>query len=111
MTVDENMELKINAIIESDTIVLFLKGEPNGAMCGFSKRMVQIFDEIKEKHNISYSTYNVWADQDVYENLKILNNWPTYPQIFIGGQFVGGCDIVSEMYEDSELDTLIQQLE
>ena len=111
MTIDENMELKINAIIESDTVVLFLKGEIGGAMCRFSKRIVQIFDEIKEKYNISYSTFNVWADEDVYENLKILNNWPTYPQIFIGGKFVGGCDIVSEMYEDSELDKLIQQLE
>lgn len=110
MEIDENIELKINALIESDKIVLFIKGEIGGPMCGFSKRMVQIFDELKEKYDVSYSTYNVWADEDVYHSLKILNNWPTYPQIFIGGKFVGGCDIVTEMYEDNELDSLIQQL-
>ena len=107
---DESIKKKIQNIIESDTIVLFLKGEIGGAMCGFSKQMVQVFDEMKEKYAISYSTYNVWADEEVYHNLKEFNNWPTYPQIFIQGQFVGGCDIVLEMYNDNDLEDVMKQL-
>lgn len=106
----EDIKQKIQNIIDSEKIVLFIKGEVGGAMCGFSKRMIQIFDEMKEKYNVEYVTYNVWADEEVYLNLKEINDWPTYPQVFINSEFVGGCDIVSEIYEDNELDSLVKSL-
>ena len=108
--VTEDMKNKIQELIDSNQAVLFIKGEPNGAMCGFSRRMVQIFDELSQKHGFTYSTVNVWADEEVYHNLKEMNDWPTYPQIFLKSEFIGGCDIVQEMYDSNELEGLIQQL-
>ena len=109
--VSDETKLKIQDITNSEKIVLFIKGDvETGRMCGFSRRIVQIFDEMKEKYSVNYVTYNVWADEEVYLGLKEVNDWPTYPQIFIDSEFVGGCDIVSEIFEDGELDSLVKDL-
>lgn len=108
MSRDINRE--IQELINDNTIVLFLKGEKGAAMCGFSQQILTIFEEFEEKHNTKFRVVNVWKDQTLYDTLKEYNDWPTYPQIFINHEFVGGFDIVNEMYNDDELESMISQI-
>jgi monothiol glutaredoxin len=96
---------RIRAAIGSDKIVIFMKGNRNFPQCGFSAATVEIFDEL----GVPYSTVDVLADQEVREAVKTFSNWPTIPQVYINGKFVGGCDIVRELYQSGELQTVVNQ--
>lgn len=96
---------RIQSAIASDKIVIFMKGNRNFPQCGFSAATVQIFDEL----GVPYSTVDVLADQEVREAVKTFSNWPTIPQVYINGKFVGGCDIVRELYQSGELQTTVKQ--
>lgn len=96
---------RIQSAISSDKIVIFMKGNRNFPQCGFSAATVQIFDEL----GVPYSTVDVLADQEVREAVKTFSNWPTIPQVYINGKFVGGCDIVRELYQSGELQTTVKQ--
>ncbi len=97
----------IKAKVESNKIVIFMKGTPSFPQCGFSAQMIEVFKRL----GAPFETVNVLTDPAVREGIKQFTNWPTIPQIFIGGKFVGGCDIVREMNASGELKTMVDQLQ
>ncbi len=93
---------RIQSEIESSPIVLFMKGVPNAPQCGFSAAVVQALTLA----GVEFKGVNVLADMEVREGIKHFSNWPTIPQLYVKGEFVGGCDIVREMYQTGELQQL-----
>jgi monothiol glutaredoxin len=91
---------KIEEKVKSSKVVIFMKGTPQFPQCGFSSRAVQV---LKAAGATDLTGVDVLADDPLWEALEDFTKWPTVPQIFINGQFVGGCDIVSEMFERGEL--------
>ena len=89
----------IKSEIKNNDVVLFMKGTPAFPMCGFSASVVQILTNL----GIKYSSVNVLDSNDIREGIKKFSNWPTIPQLYIKEEFIGGCDIVKEMYENGEL--------
>lgn len=90
---------EIKKMVTDSDIVLFMKGTPVFPQCGFSSTVVQILDYI----GADYASVNVLDDPDIRQGIKDYNNWPTIPQVFVKGEFIGGCDIVKEMFETGEL--------
>jgi monothiol glutaredoxin len=93
------MREQIQAAIEENPVLLFMKGTPDQPMCGFSARTVAILESVGQP----FAAVNILPDPRIRQELSALSNWPTIPQLFIDGEFVGGCDIVTEMYESGEL--------
>jgi monothiol glutaredoxin len=94
---------EIQAQIDANPVLLFMKGTPMFPQCGFSARVIQIL-----KHaGVPFKTVNVLEDQEIREGIKAFSNWPTIPQLYVKGEFVGGCDILTEMYQSGELQTLL----
>ncbi len=85
--------------VKSNDIVLFMKGTPGFPQCGFSGQVVQILDYL----GVPYKGVNVLADADLRQGIKDYSNWPTIPQLYVKGEFVGGCDIIREMFQAGEL--------
>ena len=94
---------KISNLIEENKILLFMKGNPKFPQCGFSSLACQILDA----SGANYETVDVLQDQDVREGIKTYSNWPTIPQLYINKEFIGGADIIREMYESGELTKVI----
>ena len=90
---------QIKQEVESNDVVLFMKGTPDFPMCGFSGQVAQILNYLQ----IPYKGVNVLDDGEVREGIKAYSNWPTIPQLYIKGEFMGGCDIVREMFQSGEL--------
>ena len=90
---------RIKSIVESAPIVLFMKGTPQFPMCGFSSRTVQALKEA----GAEFASVNVLENPDIRANLPRYSNWPTFPQLFINGELIGGCDITLELHEKGEL--------
>ena len=90
---------QIDAEVKSSDVVLFMKGTPQFPMCGFSGQVVQILGYL----GVPYKGVNVLEDQEIREGIKQYSNWPTIPQLYVKGEFIGGCDIVREMHESGEL--------
>ena len=95
----------IKKIISENKVVLFMKGTADFPQCGFSGKVVQI---LKACH-VDFNDVNVLADPDIRQGIKEYANWPTIPQLYIRGEFIGGCDIVSDLYESGELQKLFTQ--
>ncbi|UZE95254.1 Grx4 family monothiol glutaredoxin [Alkalimarinus alittae] len=91
--------------IESNDILLYMKGTPQAPQCGFSAKTVQSLMACGER----FAYVNILENSDVRENLKVYSNWPTFPQLYVKGELVGGCDIVLEMYESGELKALVKK--
>ena len=89
----------IDNAVKGNDVLLFMKGTPTFPQCGFSSVVVQVLDYL----GVEYQAVNVLEDQDVREGIKAYSNWPTIPQLYVKGEFVGGCDIVKEMFEAGEL--------
>ena len=89
----------IDSEVKSSDVVLFMKGTPNFPQCGFSGQMVQILDYL----GTDYKGINVLESDDLRQGVKDYTNWPTIPQLYVKGEFVGGCDIVREMFQANEL--------
>ena len=85
--------------VKSNDVVLFMKGTPNQPLCGFSGQVVQILDYL----GVDYKGINVLASDELRQGIKEYTNWPTIPQLYVKGEFVGGCDIVREMFQSGEL--------
>ncbi len=94
---------RIKSEIEGNKIVLFMKGEAEAPMCGFSAATVQILKSL----NAPFRAVNILANPDIRQALPAYSNWPTFPQLFISGQLVGGCDIVHELRDSGELQKMI----
>jgi monothiol glutaredoxin len=93
------MREQIHAAIAENPVILFMKGTPDQPMCGFSARTVAILQSVGQP----FAAVNILPDPRIRQELSEVSNWPTIPQLFIDGEFVGGCDIVTEMYESGEL--------
>lgn len=93
------VEDKIDAAVKSSKVFLFMKGTKLFPQCGFSNTAVSILNSITQ----DYETFDVLSDEGVREGVKKYSNWPTIPQLYVGGEFIGGCDIMIEMYENGEL--------
>ncbi|MBS7696010.1 MULTISPECIES: Grx4 family monothiol glutaredoxin [unclassified Chelatococcus] len=93
----------IDNAVKTNDIVLFMKGTPQFPMCGFSGQVVQILDYL----GVAYQGVNVLDDADVRQGIKDYSNWPTIPQLYVKGEFIGGCDIVREMFQSGELQTFL----
>ena len=91
--------------LKSNDVVLFMKGTPQFPMCGFSGQVVQILDYL----GVSYKGLNVLESEDLRQAIKEYSNWPTIPQLYVKGEFVGGCDIVREMFQEGELQPLLAE--
>ncbi len=96
---------QIDAKVKGTDVVLFMKGTPSFPQCGFSGQVVQILDYL----GVPYEGVNVLADQALREGIKAYTSWPTIPQLYVKGEFVGGCDIVREMFQTGELHALFKE--
>jgi monothiol glutaredoxin len=96
---------RIRQSILADPVVLFMKGTPVFPMCGFSAQVVQVLSHL----GVPFQSYNVLDDMDLREGIKTFSNWPTIPQLYVKGEFVGGCDIVREMFQSGELHALLEE--
>ncbi|NP_001279353.1 glutaredoxin 3 [Callorhinchus milii] len=101
-TAKQDLNDHLRKLINSAPCILFMKGTPQDPRCGFSRQIVGIFSE----RNIRYSSFDILSDEDVRQGLKIYSNWPTYPQLYVNGELVGGLDIVKELAESGELDKI-----
>lgn len=90
--------------VKKNPILLYMKGNKQFPQCGFSKAVVDILYEV----GVPFETVNVLDDMDVREAVKQFSNWPTIPQLYVKGEFIGGCDIVREMHENGELEPLLK---
>lgn len=91
--------------IEGNDIILYMKGSPNAPQCGFSQRTVQALMACGQR----FAYVDILANPDIRANLPQYGNWPTFPQLWVKGELIGGCDIVTEMYENGELKTVIEE--
>src|ERR1041384_4391135 len=89
--------------VKTNDVVLFMKGSPDFPQCGFRGRVVQILDYV----GVDYKSHNVLADGDLRQGIKDYSSWPTIPQLYVKGEFVGGCDIITEMFQAGELQTFL----
>ncbi len=90
--------------VKANQVVLFMKGTPQFPMCGFSGQVVQILDYL----GVAYKGLNVLENDDLRQGIKSYSNWPTIPQLYVKGEFVGGCDIIREMFQSGELQSLLK---
>lgn len=95
---------QIQHTIDDNPVVLFMKGSRLFPQCGFSARVVDILKRL----DVSFKDVNILADQGLRDGMKEFSEWPTFPQLYVKGQFVGGCDIVSQMFENGELEKLVK---
>lgn len=102
---DKKVLERIQSVIEGNRVVLFMKGEEYAPQCGFSSATVQVLHLLK----VEFVSVNVLLDSDIREGVKIFSQWPTIPQLYIDGEFVGGCDIVREMFEDGSLEKVVEE--
>tara|TARA_B000000565_G_C23580698_1_gene299161 strand:+ start:21 stop:356 length:336 start_codon:yes stop_codon:yes gene_type:complete len=101
---DEKIKNVIENHIENNDVCLFMKGTPDAPQCGFSMAVSNILKILE----VNYKSVNVLEDQSIREGIKVFSDWPTIPQLYIKKEFVGGCDIVKEMYENGELKKIFQ---
>jgi monothiol glutaredoxin len=99
------IEQFIDNEVKGNDVVLFMKGTPQFPMCGFSGQVVQILDHL----GVSYKGLNVLDSEELRNGIKAYSNWPTIPQLYVKGEFVGGCDIVREMFQAGELQQALKE--
>jgi monothiol glutaredoxin len=96
---------RIQSDIEGNQVFLYMKGTPMFPQCGFSARVVQILSHL----GVPFQSANVLEEQELREGIKEFSQWPTIPQLYVKGEFVGGCDIITEMFQSGELETLLEE--
>ena len=104
MSLSDATHQRIASLVISDRVVLIMKGTPAQPQCGFSAKVVGVLSQL----GTTYTSYDVLQDAEIREGIKAYASWPTIPQLYIDGKFVGGCDIVTEMYGSGELENLVQ---
>ena len=102
-TTDTDTNERIAALVNGNDILLFMKGTPLFPQCGFSSRAIAILDHLEAP----YETVDVLADQEIRQGIKAFSDWPTIPQLYVRGEFIGGSDIMMEMFESGELKQLV----
>ena len=105
MTSVLSMKENLQKLVEAEDVILFMKGTPDFPQCGFSSQVVQLLSHL----GVSFTGVNVLENDDLRQGVKEFSSWPTIPQLYVKGEFVGGCDIVREMFESGELRPLFEQ--
>jgi len=101
----EDINTKIKEILKKHEVCLFMKGTPDVPQCGFSMAVSNVLKHL----NVKFNGINVLEDPEIREGIKIFSDWPTIPQLYIKGEFIGGCDIVKEMFEKKELQSKLEE--
>ncbi len=101
---ETNIQDYIKKEVSESDVLLFMKGTPVFPQCGFSSTVVQILSQI----GVKYKSIDVLSDNEIRQGIKEFSDWPTIPQLYIKGEFVGGCDIITEMYQSGELDSFVE---
>ncbi len=101
----QDINERIRSDVNDNAVILFMKGTSAMPQCGFSAVVVQILNAL----SVSFKDVNVLADADIRQGIKDFSNWPTIPQLYIKGEFIGGCDIVREMYQVGELQAILKE--
>ncbi len=96
---------QIEGQIKGNKVILYMKGNREMPQCGFSARVVQILDS----YDIMYETVDVLADPEIRQGIKDYSNWPTIPQLYVDGEFIGGCDICVELFQSGELESIVNK--
>jgi monothiol glutaredoxin len=104
MTERDPIHDRIQSDIDANPVVLYMKGTPVFPQCGFSAQVVQVLSMV----GVKFKAFDVLADEHLRQGIKEFSNWPTVPQLYVKGEFVGGCDIVREMYQSGELAELMK---
>ena len=99
-----SIQEQLKEVIENNEVILFMKGSPDFPQCGFSGKTAQILQAC----DVRFASVDVLADNAVREGIKEYSNWPTVPQLYVRGEFVGGCDIVSQLFENGELQGILK---
>ena len=99
----ENVKERIEKVIKNNHICLFMKGTPDVPQCGFSLAVANVLKHL----NVQYKSINVLEDMEIREGIKDYSDWPTIPQLYVSGKFIGGCDIVKELFEKGELKEIL----
>ena len=102
---NENTKEKLNNLINNSEVCLFMKGTPEVPQCGFSLAVSNVLKHLE----VNFTGINVLEDSEIREGIKIFSDWPTIPQLYIKGEFIGGCDIVKEMFEKDELQKKLKE--
>ncbi len=102
---DPTIKERIQTLVDNQRVVLFMKGNKLFPQCGFSARVVQILKEL----GTDFKDVNVLTDQEIRQGIKEYSDWPTIPQLYVSGKFIGGCDIVSELHANGELEQLLSE--
>lgn len=100
-----DVQTQIDNLVKNTDVLLFMKGNADQPMCGFSATVVRILDLV----GVPFKDINVLEDMEIREGIKEYSNWPTIPQLYVKGEFIGGCDIIREMYETGELSQLFSE--
>lgn len=101
MTIAEFISNEVNA----NEVVLFMKGSPSSPACGFSAQVVRILDHL----GVTFKSHDIYQSEELRQGIKAYSDWPTIPQLYVRGEFVGGCDIVTEMFQSGELQQLLSE--
>lgn len=102
---DQTIRQRIENDVKKNKVMLYMKGTPDAPQCGFSAQSVNIL----KSYNVPFQTKNVLEDPQLRQGIKDFTDWPTIPQIFVNGEFVGGCDIITEMHQKGELKKLLEE--
>ena len=102
---DQNINTKIKDLLEKNEVCLFMKGTPEVPQCGFSLAVSNVLKHL----NVKFTGINVLEDTNIREGIKKYSDWPTIPQLYIKGEFIGGCDIIKEMFEKGELQSKLEE--
>tara|TARA_B110000438_G_scaffold303001_1_gene362664 strand:+ start:590 stop:925 length:336 start_codon:yes stop_codon:yes gene_type:complete len=102
---DENLKIKINKYLKDNEVCLFMKGTPEVPQCGFSMAISNVLKHL----NVNFKGINVLEDSEIREGIKQFSDWPTIPQLYVKEEFVGGCDIIKEMFEKGDLQKKLKE--
>jgi len=100
---------KIEDSVKKNKVMVYMRGEHDAPRCGFSARIVRVLGNLELEYGKDFLTEDMDSDPELWQTLKEINNWPTSPQIYIDGEFIGGCDIFMEMYKTGELKEMISK--
>ena len=102
---DEQIKQRIEGDIKSNKVMLYMKGTPEEPQCGFSAQVISVL----KTYNVPFETFNILDDDDIRQGIKEYSDWPTVPQLYVNGEFIGGCDILTEMHSSGELGPVLEK--
>ncbi len=102
---EESIRKQIENQIKNNKIFLYMKGTPEAPMCGFSAKAV----EILKTRNVSFQSFNIFDNENIRQGVKEYSDWPTFPQLYVNGELIGGCDIMTELHENGELENILEK--